>query len=374
MKKHLKLSLPILLASIANVHGGSTGTQDTDSISMSHRNYSGKAHSPADSAVYLSSPTYTFDAFFTALILQPTGSSLHYAAQAHPYPPFTSPYWHIHDVHTDYHFGFDVGLGGVFHRANSDLFIDWEHYRSKDSSHKTVASDDMVGPFFEIGPDASAYKKTHGNVVFHFDQVNLDYGQFVNFGKRLQTNLYAGVSFARIKQTLHSKFSDYAGDIVRNINVPSLFTGGGPQLGLDFTYRIVNGFHFVGEAAGSLFVGTARNHTNFKAAFPASEGAGIASPNKQSTHVNKRTQVVPALEGKLGLDYAYLYRKHYMIKLEAGYQVQVYFNAIQSTDIGSEVVTPPVAPDVVGVYARTFQRNISNFSLAGPYVKVELGF
>lgn len=370
MNHHLKLSIPLLLVSIANVHGGSSATQDAHSVP---RTYSEKVQEPSSSAVYLSSPAYTFDAFFTALIIQPTGSSLHYAAEAHPIPA-PSPHWDIYDVHTDYDFGFDVGVGGVFHGTNSSLTFNWEHFHSDDSSHKNVSSQNMIGPFFEIGPDASPYKKARGHVFFLFDQVNLDYGQFVNFGNRLQTNLFAGVSVARIKQVLHSKYSNYEKNIVRFITTPSIFTGAGPQVGLDFSYRISKGFHFVGETAATFLVGRSRNHTRYLAFSPALTAINITPPNKQRTEVDRRTQVVPCFEGSLGFDYAYMFRKHYMIKLEAGYQVQVYFNAVQSVDIGSEVVTPPVTPDTVGVFARTFQRTISNFSLAGPYVKLELGF
>lgn len=330
-----------------------------------------KAHSASD--IFLAHPCHTFELYGTALLLQPTGNHQHYAAEAFPLPA-PSPHWQIHDVSTDYHFGFDVGFRGIIHSTNTNITLNWEHFHSTDSASKKVASTDMIGPFFEIGPDASPYKKAHGKVTFHFDEANLDYGILINFGDRLKTNLYSGVSFAYIKQTLSSKYSNFEGTVARTIKVPSTFIGAGPQVGLDFAYRIVKGFHFVGEAAASLLVGTQKNHTAYTARSPALEPLGISPPNRQKTNVHNKTQVVPGLEGKLGLSYVFAYCDHFMIKLEAGYQAQVYINAIQSIDMGSEVVTPPVVPDTVGVFARTFEQTLSNFALAGPYFTLDVGF
>jgi len=89
--------------------------------------------------------------------------------------------------------------------------------------------------------------------------------------------------------------------------------------------------------------------------------------------VNKRTIVVPALEGKIGLNYTYDFCD-WLLTLEIGYEAHLYFNALQSVDMGSEVIDLGPNPASVGVFARTFQRNISNFALAGPYLNVMIGF
>ncbi len=360
--------LSFLLISMASVIGGERIVLPQDPRAKMPSKH---MHSSTD--VFLISPCYTVDLFFNAMILQPTTSYLHYAVEAVPLP-VPSPHWKIFDIRTDYDFGFDLGAEIIFHGVNTSLTLDWQRFHSDDTAHKQVQSDHMIGPFFEIGPDAEPYKQARGHVSFHFDQINLDYGQFVQLGRRLRTNLFAGVGFARIKQTLNSRFSNLEGNIVRTIHVPSLFTGGGPQMGMNFTYCLVKGFQFVGGARGSLFVGSSRSHTDYSAQSPTLALVAVEPPNNQSTRGHKRTQVVPGLEGQLGLAYAYIFHRHYMFKVEAGYEAQVYFNAIQSTDIGSEVVTPPVAPDTIGVFARTFQRTLSNFALAGPYIKIEFGF
>lgn len=363
MKTYPLLSSALLLAS-ANIYADSACTAPNECVEA--------CPSPCAS-VLLSTPVHSFEIHAEALYLQPTGSNLHYAAEAIPLP-LPSPSWKIHGIDTDYHFGFDVGIRGIFHCANAHLTLDWTHFRSSDSASKQVSSSNMIGPFFEIGPDASAYKKAHGKATFHFDEVDLDYGVFVNIGDRLETNFYSGIGFTCIKQSLHSKFSNFEGTIVRTIKVPSTFSGAGPQLGMNFSYRIANGFHFTGGTTGSLFVGPQKNHTSYEALSPALAPLGITPPNQQSTHVRKKTQVVPGFEGKLGLAYSYVFCNDSMINIEVGYDARVYINAIQSIDIGSEVNTPPVVPDIIGVFARTFRGTLSNFALAGPYLAFDVGF
>lgn len=339
---------------------------------------------PASSAVMLASPNYQFGISFKALIMQPFANNLDYAAEALPFNygdanPALSPSWVIEEISPDFHFGFDVGIAGIFKDAKSTLMLNWVRYHSSNDSksHTVPTSDDMIGPFFEIGPDASTYKQSKGSVNFHFDEVNLNYGTFVQFGSRLHTNLFAGVSFARILQHRFSSYSDLSGDVVRTIKVPAKFTGAGPQIGIDFNYKIVKGLQFVGNTRASLYVGSFKDSTTYSTASTALIDLGDPSPNIQSTTVHKKMGVVPGLEGNLGLAYEYLFRDHYLFKIEAGYQAQVYINAIRSIDMGSEVALSTegsVGSATVGVYARTFERTVSDFGLAGPYASVSLGF
>lgn len=124
----------------------------------------------------------------------------------------------------------------------------------------------------------------------------------------------------------------------------------------------------------TLLTGSVENQNEYLSRSPLLQVLNITPPNKQTICTQKRTVLVPALEERVGLAYAFDFYRCYNFKLEVGYQAQIYIGAIQTVDIGSEVVTPPVIPDTIGVYARTFQRNISNFALAGPYVNFDLKF
>ena len=329
----------------------------------------------APSVVFIDSPPYVFEIKYTSLILQPTASNLHYAAEADPLPVPT-PNWKIHDIETEYHYGFDIALGGNIPSTSTNISVDWEHYHSTDSAKTSLPETDMIGPFFEIGPDGSAYKKAKGHVQFHFDQVNLDYGIFVHFGSRMRTKFFAGIGIARIKENLKSEFTNTSESVRRTIESPSKFTGAGPRFGVNFSYRMYKGLQFGGGAAAELFMGTLKNHTEFTDVSPDLAIVGVTPPNKQSIQGSNRSQLVPGFEGNLNLAYSWIYKEHFVFKLVAGYMAQIYLNAIQSTDIGSEVITlpVPVTPNTVGVYARTFQRSVSNFALSGPFVRVIFGF
>ena len=326
-----------------------------------------------NTGVYLSSPMETYDFQFRGLCMRPSGSNLQYAAEAFPLPA-VSPHWKIYDVKPDYHFGFDIGLGKVFCERNAELSLNWTHFHSKDTASKHGSSSDMIGPFFEIGPDALPYKIAHGKATFNFDAVDLDYGVFVNFGDCLQTNIYGGVAFARINETIFARYSSLDGIFSRNIKTPSTFMGAGPQVGMDFTYSICNGFNFIGGADASILVGSIKNHTSYDTFTPQLADFDMTSPNKQSTSVQSKTQVVPALKGRLGLSYSFTACECYAVNFEFGYEARVYINAIQSVDMGSEVVTPPVDPDTIGVFARTFHKTLSNFALSGPDMTLNVTF
>lgn len=353
-------------------------------IAMDAHPTNGVQRMTAPMPVTLTCPEYCFEMNFAGLALQPYANNLDYASEALPFnygdsQAAVSPSWVIPTITTDYHFGFDVGIAGMFHGAHSKLMLNWERYHSPtDSGSLTVDStNNMVGTFFEIGPDASVYKKATGTVKFHFDEVNLNYGTFVQFGDLLQMNFFGGVSFGRIVQHRFTTIADLPERVVRTLDVPTQFTGAGPQLGFDFDYKIQCGFRFVGNARSSLFVGTFKNSTTYSTQSYVLGLLGDQNPNIQTTTVYNKGGVVPGLEGKLGVAYEHLFDGNYWLKVEAGYQAQVYVNAIRSVDMGSEVslaAAGSVGSAATGVYARTFDRTVSDFALAGPYATLDFGF
>lgn len=315
---------------------------------------------------------YNYKIYFSSQFLKPGSSLLHYAAEALPLP-LPSPSWCIFDVHPGYHFGFDLGMQAS--TIDDHLcMINWQHF---DSSHKeavSVAAQNMVGPFFEIGPDASAYSNAIGAVQFNFNEINIDVGHAWQSAEKLQTNVFAGVSIVGIRQIMSQTFSSTNGNTVRIIETPTQFFGAGIQAGGGFSYELSQCFSLMGKALCSMLSGSVKNHTLYYGLSPLLNTAGVNPPNKQSTTTQKRTQLIPVFQEKLGLSYVVLSCDKADVNLAFGYQAQIYMSALQSLDIGSEVITPPVTPDTIGVYARTFQRNISNFALSGFFLTAEVVF
>lgn len=318
--------------------------------------------------VYTSSPDYTIQVKFNALYVKPGATNTHFAAEAFPLPVL-SPNWQIHDIAKTYHFGFDVYFGAQIHSVNTSLFGNWQHFKNCNRTVYVTDSDNMVGPFFEIGPDASPYYQTEGTVHFSFNEINIDYGQNVNLGDRLTMTWFVGASVLQLCEFLDYTYTGTQEDEVvsRNIATPIKFTGAGPQFGAQFLYDIICGFGLSGKVAGAILNGTSKTHTTYTSYSPILETLDAADPNIQTTKVNCISLTVPSLFTRLGVSYLYEFEKYYAMQFEAGYQAQIYFNVLQSIDMGSEVVTPPVETSSVGVYARTFQRNFSSFSLSGAY-------
>lgn len=336
--------------------------------------YTAAHDDPCPSAVYLKSPKYRIDTQFRALALSPSANNIDYAAQATPLP-IQSPRWNTYELIPGHHFGFDIGIQVQLHTRKTALGINWEHFSSNSTARHDVPVDtDMVGPFFEIGPDAQPYKKARGKVCFKFNTVNLTYGQWIHFGDHLDTNLFAGINATTIKECLTSVFSNKDNSIIRTISSPSSFTGAGPQVGCDFVYHVVKGLNFTGQLSGALIIGPVKNSTTYSSVSPELTLLNFASPNEQSTHTCKHSQVVPGISERLGIAYFFSACSTFVCKIEIGYEARVYINAIQAIDMASQVTGVKPVPDTAGVFARTFKKTVSNFALSGPYFALNIAF
>ncbi|MES2345711.1 MAG: Lpg1974 family pore-forming outer membrane protein [Chlamydiota bacterium] len=316
------------------------------------------------------------------LYLQPNGSNFYYAVQADGLDenitvPAANANWKAIEIDPSYHCGFEIGANVRLIKSNVNMMANWErlHGHDTDSYKTSSAAGFMVGPIFDIGPNSAAYKLAKGKISSHFDEVNLVFGKQLCFFNNFHTQFYAGASFARIKQTLGSKYSNSATSITRSVGTFSKFTGAGPQVGLDYGYRIFNHLFFSGNTALSLIMGQMKNGTTFKSTTPELAALDIPEPNTQTTKVPSRSQLVPGFEQKIGFSYLPTW-KCIQGLIEIGYRCQIYVNAVQTFDMTAPQVLPagtPVTPDV-GVFAVGFERTISNFMLSGLYATLGIEF
>lgn len=317
-------------------------------------------------------PSCSYSLEFKALYLQPSCSNNPYAAEIIPIPTF-SPDWKIREVDPGYDFGFELGFGILCYKTCQATHINFAHFYSNDEDSKRAKPGEVIGPIFDVGPDAFIYTRAEGRAFFHYDALSVNRGFYFNACDCFLTHLFLGLDTVYIKQNLNTYFSNLDETVTRQFKQQNSFVGIGPQIGVDFTTKFFYGFRLVGGGALSLLAGNARNHVNFYSVTPALPPLEIDPPNKQSLSIHDRTNVVAALKTNLG--FATLFRFcNYMIDLEAGYDVRVYINAIQSMEVTSESVTAPPISDTVAVNARAFHRSTSNFALAGPYLRFNVGF
>lgn len=270
----------------------------------------------ASLAAYASAPTGTqpfqvtvpdiktgFDFTLTGLYLKPTASNNQlFYAQTLSGDSYTN-----HSNEPGYSPAFSLGIGYAFKNSGNDVRLNWTHLNSSDDSSTTG---------FIVNPDFFGPTIANSTVKFKYDAVDFDFGQYLSLGTHMQTRWFAGVRFAQINQDQTMFYRSTGGGSTDPIADSSKFSGIGPRLGVDGNYYLGKGFGFVTQLAGSLLVGSTESSTSWLGARPTT----VDNPSQ--------SRVVPALDGKLGVDYSNAMRNGSHFTIEAGYQISEYFNAI----------------------------------------------
>jgi hypothetical protein len=304
-----------------------------------------------------------FEISGSLLYLQPGAGNLEYGTLVSPLPVPT-PNWSNQSLRPDFSPAFGFGLRYMPSQAN-DIELNWTHLNTSANASVTATPSQMVGPPFEIGPEAALFSIGRGNVTFAYDSVHLDAGHTFCADCDFQLRVFGGAELARIGQTLTGTFQSMDGLTSAANTTTSLFTGAGPRLGVKGQYDLGH-FQFLGEMAAAALIGTTQSRIDFATTSPALVGLGITPPNVQSLTSPSATQVVPSIEVRLATAYAFPPTDHGQFRMEVGYQAAAYFNAVNEYSL-TQVPTPPIIPPV-GVYLATAQHLQSNFTDQGPYM------
>lgn len=303
-----------------------------------------------------------FEFNISGLAIKPSSGNLEYAVFTNPLANTTQS-WHVKTIRPQYHFGFGVGGRYVFGCTGNDLRLDWTHYSRGDANSVTGVYSDLVVPFYQVGTRGSLIRQAKGEVKkFQFDMADLNVGQFVSFGLRLQMRFFGGISVARIKETLATAYQPY----ITSENITK-YTGIGPRFGIKANYVLCYGFALVGQIGTSVLTGTLKAVTNYESFSPVINDLGIEE-GKQSIKADNSTRVVPSVDARLGASYTHPFGVNSLFKLEAGYQATSYINAIRAyhpNSVVSDIATGSVSVATMG-------RNESNFAVSGPYVTVNV--
>lgn len=327
---------------------------------------------------------------FTALALKPSGD-FNYAAQAFYInpptvtPPNTTPKWEIFDLNPHYAFGFKFDFSMYIPQLDAWIVNNYEHFKSIQSDGVVATTPMIIGTFFGVGQEQTSTQATT-TFTFNLNEYNINYTQPIDCkSKRLSSNVSLGVSITGIKQTKNTQFSNATLTNIMIINDPSEFIGAGLRLGTDFAYKMAHGFAIEGLFTAALLTGNVSNDQTFTLTEPGIPADPLVIGEQelyqfqQSIIVADRLQVVPSFFERIGLSYEFNKNNNWFARLEAGYQAQIYLNAIQSTNISSQVLIADLnhiedQPPANGASARTFQRNTSNFALTGPYFMIDIAF
>ncbi len=304
-----------------------------------------------------------FEVSGSLLFLQPgAGDFEQYATLVSPFP-IPTPNWANQSIDPKYDPAFRIGLR-YMPTAFDDVGVDWTHLRATDGASVSAAPNQFVGPPYSVGPPAGAAftaGTANGSLQSQYDAVNLAAGHTFCTECPFQLRVFGGLEFARLGENLTGAFQ--SGATSHSDTSSSLFTGAGPRLGARGQYN-VGQFQFFGEAAGAGLIGTSQSGINFTTASPLLSGIGITTNSQGLTSPNA-TQVVPSFDARLGAAYAFPLRDYGFFKVELGYQVAVYFDAVNEYAL-SNVAGSPLAS---GVYLATEQQLKTNLTVQGPYLQ-----
>lgn len=310
-------------------------------------------------------PRPRFEISGSLLYLQPSAGDFdQYAEVANPFP-VPSPHWSNQSIDPKYSPAFNVALR-YMPTTSDDIALDWTHLQATDNSSVAANSSQFVGPPYSIGPPAGVAftgGSANGSLQTQYDAADLSAGHAFCADCPFALQVFGGVEYARLGETLTGTFQDTATSTFHSYVSSSLFNGAGPRLGIKGQYNF-GSFQLFGEAAGAGLIGTSKNNINFTTVSPALAALGITT-NYQSLTSPNATQVVPAFDAKVGTAYTFPATGYGIFKLELGYQVAVYFDAVNQYAL-SNVAGSPLSG---GVYLATEQQVKSNLTVQGPYLQ-----
>jgi hypothetical protein len=307
--------------------------------------------------------------------------------------------------------GFDWGwatiqAGYIFEGTSNDVSIDYWHLGTLDKRTVSGNVTDLLIPLTATSTDINLSNFVlQPNLInsrpgFDFNQVDLEVGQYINLGSRWQFHPMAGLQYSRINQRIDSQsflsLNLLANDVgatgpftvpVNTISaLNSTFNGIGPRLELNANYNAGYGFGVEGQFSTAVLVGrfTSTFHT-----FISSPGGvfsfligDLIQPFIIEDSVSVKTwRVVTNLQGKLGVNYTYLFKNDCVssLKVALGYQVDKYFNSLDVIRTSGNLNRPQRNFETTTVPAITFTpgqtiHEGADFGFHGPYVSLTFNF
>lgn len=257
----------------------------------------------------------------------------------------TLPFGGYGEVKNDWDWGYK--LEGSYHfNTGNDVTVTWMHYKSDTSQpgfQGFIPFSPLAAPLF------TSYTAASENQL---DQVNLVMGQHADFGLVKKMRFYGGLQYVNIRSDATYLYNQSPVQLIpQGITSVSQFDdsdfkGVGPVIGIDYSYDLTNSFSLTANGAGSILYGSSRISNGY---------LGAPVPLVLTSLYGSKKAIVPSLEAKLGLNYAYNMVQG-VLNLEGGYQVVNYFNALQT--IGVEGFAANVVTN-------------SDFGLHGPYLGVK---
>lgn len=264
------------------------------------------------------------------------------------------------EVEPKYQSGYRLNLGYRF-CGNQSLDFHYLSLHARDKDSKQVQSFNLEEEQIIQNFLGSSYSTAQAQSKQEIDHFGLEYSLEYLFDQRLTLQPFLGVEFAKIDRELDVNYTD----IIPSTIPPSPsflrgseksdFWGIGPYAGARFDLSLFCNFSLVGRLTAGVLFGDVRSKVD---AEEFESNTTTTFFDKQSHH-----RAVTTLSTDLGLQYTWVFCRDWGLKIQAGYEIDYYYKAIDRINPFNGFTrnsdTFPV-------------RRSSNLGLGGPYVLVSL--
>lgn len=245
-----------------------------------------------------------------------------------------------HEFEWGFTFGYD------FEGSANSIEFNYLHLDNSTHAYNPFNGESYFTSYFFPGASFVPFPGfiSDANLTYKLNQADIKFARkYTDFADGFSLKPGLGVRYAELKHDLSFAAPGY---------VRSEFSGIGPMVSMDGTYKLGEGFRLLGYVDTSLLIGQTDGNSYL----------GFAGANT-SFKVPNRDRVVTTLTGRIGVDYTHTINNMSLIA-EAGYQVSEYFNPFDL--IRGNVDPTTLAGLGINDIVTT------NFSVNGPYIKLGL--
>jgi len=223
--------------------------------------------------------------------------------------------------------GWGFQLEGSYHYSTgNDFNLNWYHYKSGGVTNTlTSGTPNYIGATDAYFAPGTSFSNTPS-----WDQVNMEFGQHVDFGENKFARLHAGMNYSRVAFTgnsviLYANANDYVVDNTNTYNYSAVFNGFGPRVGMDLNYEWGNGLGVYGTGAFSVLAGSSKHSRAWN-----SYDVDNSVLDNGYLVASSQHRVVGELDAKLGFMYTYAMAQG-DLSLDVGWAFAQYIGALNTT-------------------------------------------
>lgn len=242
-------------------------------------------------------------------------------------------------------------LDGSFRFHANDLAANWYHLYTKHSGHFPVG--------YAFSGNNDGFYASDFQVSTKWDEVDIEFGQYIQLTGNEILRVHAGAEFARIRNQFYNVPMLHPTSVVAYVTTDTLsYNGFGPRLGLDLGYMFKENLELYAKMAGTMLIGSAKQRNSGYQNYPYPNNP--ISPFMTGNYSQSPNGVVvPELAAKLGAQYDWRFEP-YTLSFDIGYLWINYLDAILSYS-GNGIV-----------FANVGNYTTANFNLNGLYFGMKL--